>query len=245
MASTEPAAALDPRLRRRAAAAFALATLATLAAGAAVGAAVGAGPLYPLKAAALLPVLAALAVPALPLHGRTALGWANAVTLARAGLAGLVAGFLGEPSAAGLGWGLAGAALVGFALDGLDGHVARATGGESPFGARLDMELDALTVLALAALVLQLGHAGAWVLAAGLLRYAFVAAAHVLPWLGHPLFPSERRRVACGLGVVGLAVALAPLPQPLPALAAAGGVAALAASFAVDGAWLFAHRRAA
>ena len=44
----------------------------------------------------------------------------------------------------------------------------------SSFGARFDMETDALLILVLAALVWQHGKAGPWILAAGLMRYAFV-----------------------------------------------------------------------
>ena len=46
------------------------------------------------------------------------------------------------------------------------------------------METDAAFTLVLCALVLQAGQAGPWVLAAGLMRYAFVAAARGLALAG-------------------------------------------------------------
>ena len=76
--------------------------------------------------------------------------------------------------------GLAGSWLVATLtalLDAVDGALARRSGLASDFGARFDMETDAAFTLVLCALVLQAGQAGPWVLAAGLMRYAFVAAA--------------------------------------------------------------------
>src|SRR6185437_12999615 len=82
----------------------------------------------------------------------------------------------------GLGWHGLAAALVAYAgmaalvLAGVDGWAARRSGFASRFGARFDMESDALFVLALAALVYRTGQAGAWVLTLGAMRYIFVAA---------------------------------------------------------------------
>jgi phosphatidylglycerophosphate synthase len=66
-------------------------------------------------------------------------------------------------------------------LDGVDGKVARARGESSPFGARFDVETDAVLLMALSVAVPVLGLAGWWVLAIGLMRYAYVAAAWVAP----------------------------------------------------------------
>ena len=88
-------------------------------------------------------------------------------------------------------------------------------------------------------LVWRSGVTGPWVLASGLLRYAFVAMALAWPWLGLPLPPSRRRQTACVVQIVALLVALAPVtPAPLSRLVAAMGLAVLAWSFAVDVAWL-------
>ena len=97
------------------------------------------------------------------------------------------------------------------ALDGVDGALARGRGEASEFGARFDMETDALLILVLAALVWQHDKAGAWILLAGLLRYLFVAASYVLPWLGAALPPSRRRQTVCVVQIVSLIGALAPL----------------------------------
>ena len=61
-------------------------------------------------------------------------------------------------------------------LDGVDGWLARRHRIASAFGARFDMEIDALLILALSVLAWRHEKAGAWVVASGLLRYAFVAA---------------------------------------------------------------------
>jgi phosphatidylglycerophosphate synthase len=173
-----------------------------------------------------------------------AFGAANAVTLGRAALALLLVALLGAAPTPALGWLLVGLGTAGVALDGVDGALARGRNEASAFGARFDMEVDALLILVLAALVWQHGKAGAWILAAGLLRYAFVAASWALPWLGAALPPSRRRQAVCVVQIVSLLGALAPVAvQPWSAALALAGLAALVWSFAVDVRWL--ARRAA
>ena len=70
---------------------------------------------------------------------------------------------------------------MALALDAVDGWVARRTGTVSALGARFDMEVDAFLILVLSGYVAP--TLGGWVLAIGLMRYAFVAAGWVLPWL--------------------------------------------------------------
>ena len=106
-------------------------------------------------------------------------GAANAVTLARAVLVLLLLACLGVAATGALGWMLVALSVVAAALDGFDGALARGRGEASEFGARFDMETDALLILVLAALVWQHGKAGVWILLAGLLRYLFVAASYV------------------------------------------------------------------
>jgi len=169
---------------------------------------------------------------------------ANLVTGTRAVLvAGVAAAGLAPPTprlAATLVAVGAGAAL----LDLVDGWVARRTGTATPFGARFDMEVDAALVLVLSGLLWRFGVTGPWVLAAGLMRYVFVAAAGPWPWLARPLPPSRRRQTICVVQIVALLVALAPVvPPPLAVAAAASGLVALTSSFAVDVAWLHRTRR--
>src|SRR5690606_2321149 len=128
-------------------------------------------------------------------HPHPRWGTANRITLARlAGMA-LLAALLGESlpePPARTGWWLFGFAGGVALLDAVDGAFARREGLASRFGARFDMETDAAFTLVLSALVLQAGQAGPWVLASGLMRYAFVAAAALWPWLAAPLPPSRR-----------------------------------------------------
>jgi phosphatidylglycerophosphate synthase len=114
----------------------------------------------------------------------------------------------------------------------------------SAFGARFDMETDAALLLVLAVLAWQLGKAGPWVLAVGLMRYAFVAAGAAAPWLRDPLPPSFRRKAVCAVQMVALVAALAPIVAPrASALLAAAALAALCYSFAADVRWLRRHAR--
>lgn len=171
-------------------------------------------------------------------------GAANAVTLARAALAVLLAALVGAAATPTLGWLLVGLGAAVVALDGADGALARRRREASEFGARFDMETDALLILVLAALVWQHGKAGVWILAAGLVRYLFVAASYVRPWLGAPLPPSRRRQAVCVVQIVSLLGALLPVVAPPQSAALAfAGLAALLWSFAVDVRWLARHAR--
>jgi phosphatidylglycerophosphate synthase len=113
----------------------------------------------------------------------------------------------------------------------------------SAFGARFDMEVDALLILALSGLAAGLGKAGAWVIGLGVLRYGFVLAGWLAPRLAQPLPPSRRRQAVCVLQVVVLGLMLAPPVMPPVSVAlAAAAFAALAWSFAADVAWLLRAR---
>jgi len=170
-------------------------------------------------------------------------GAANRVTLLRAGIVALLAGFVGraelDPDR---GWLLASLAGLGLLLDGIDGWLARRHGLASPFGARFDMEVDAFSILVLAALVYQADKAGGWVLLSGVLRYGFVALGYLLPWLNRPLPPRKRRQTVCVLQTVALAICLTPLPPPWTTALAALGLGLLLLSFAADVIWLAYHR---
>lgn len=173
-------------------------------------------------------------------------GAANALTLLRLAMIALLAGLVGRPlppDAAPLAWAVVVFATLAAVLDAADGPLARSQRLASDFGARFDMECDALLVAVLCLLVMHFGKAGAWVLAAGGMRYAFVLAGRTWPWIARPLFPSWRRKAVCVLQIALLIVCLGPvIARPVSQAIAAAGLAMLSASFLVDLAWLY-HRR--
>lgn len=174
-------------------------------------------------------------------------GWASRVTLARSGLVAVLAAALVQPELYGVhGWTMAALALLALGLDGLDGWLARRLGETSAFGARLDMEVDAALIAVLCLSLAATGKVGAWVLAIGLMRYAFVAAARLWPWLGAPLPTRFRRKLVCVWQVAALLICLTPAVAPSAATAIlASALALLAVSFMIDIAWLRrCHRQA-
>jgi len=165
-------------------------------------------------------------------------GAANLLTLIRATFVALLIGVVADGRALSSGerWLLAAAGTAALALDGVDGWAARRSGLASRFGARFDMEVDALFVLTLAALAWQAGRAGAWVLLSGLMRYLYIAAGRLWPALATPLAPSLRRKTICVLQIAVLLAALAPAVGPGTAAALClGGLLLLSYSFAADG----------
>jgi phosphatidylglycerophosphate synthase len=176
-------------------------------------------------------------------------GWANRATLLR-GCMIIVLVAIACAVAAGAElsvnrlWWYAAAALLALILDGVDGHLARRTNSASEFGARFDMELDALFILGLCLMVLAIGKADAWVLALGLMRYGFVVAAWAMPWMNQPLPPSFRRKTVCVWQVVALMVAIVPLtPSLLVGVSLATALLLLIWSFSLDIHWLCQRRR--
>lgn len=132
---------------------------------------------------------------------------------------------------------------LALSLDGLDGWLARRTSTESSFGARFDMESDAALLMVLSVLAWRADEVGAWVLGIGLMRYAFVAAGWIWPWLNAPLPPSMRRKVICVVQGIALLIALAPLtPVVLGLGLLVAALATLTWSFAIDTWWLARHR---
>ena len=172
-------------------------------------------------------------------HPFARLGPANVVTGVRALLVALLAAVALEPATAGVGWWVVVTSTVAASLDLADGWLARRTGLTSAFGARFDMEIDALLVLVLSALVWRTGTVGTWILLAGLLRYLFVAAGVILPWMARALPSSRRRQAICVVQITALIIALAPIvPAPLSVALCAVSLALLVWSFWVDVAWL-------
>jgi phosphatidylglycerophosphate synthase len=166
-------------------------------------------------------------------------GYANLITGGRLVLVGFVAWLGSQPVAPAVAWTAVVVSTIAALLDIADGWVARRTGTTTAFGARFDMEVDAVLIMVLAALAWLWDKAGAWVLLSGLLRYAFVAGGWLLPWLRNPLPPSLRRKTICVVQIVALIVTLGPIvTPPLSTLIAASGLVILGYSFAVDTIWL-------
>ena len=140
-------------------------------------------------------------------------GLANCITLVRLIITALLASTIGSLhliTDTGL-WALIAFAVSAALLDGVDGMVARVRGETSSFGAKFDMEVDAAFILILALLVWEMSTIGPWVVAAGLLRYMFVAASWPLPALRAALPPIFRRKLACVLQIAASIFALCPL----------------------------------
>jgi phosphatidylglycerophosphate synthase len=129
-------------------------------------------------------------------------------------------------------------AVVALALDAVDGRVARRTGTVSPLGARLDGEADAFLMLVLSVHVAA--GVGAWVLAIGLVRYAFAVAGWVLPWMRADLPSRYWRKVVTAVAGIALVWAVAGLPGTYAALGLA--TLLLAESFGRDVGWLWRRR---
>lgn len=181
-------------------------------------------------------IVSAIVVTLRPGRGRAGFGIANQVTLLRAGLVCLAGGALlaGGPSPIS-GWSLAAVVAAALSLDAVDGWLARRLCLASSFGARFDLEIDALLILVLALLVWQTGRVGPWVLAIGLMRYVFVLASWCFSTLRRPLPPSRRRQAVCVQQGVALLLCLLPPVGSLLANVSAGlALLALLASFAAD-----------
>ena len=172
-------------------------------------------------------------------------GLANQLTLLRSALVCLIGSALLASGQAPIeSWSMSALVATALALDSLDGHVARRLGLASAFGARFDMEVDALLILILTLLVWQAGRADAWVLAIGLMRYGFVLAGRLCAWLRVPLPPSRRRQTVCAVQGMALLVCLLPPVTPwIAGLTAGIALAALAGSFAADLRWLWLAER--
>lgn len=172
-------------------------------------------------------------------HPFPGFGAANVVTMVRATMTALVAGTVAAPPSTALLWFAIALVLLVAVSDGADGYLARRSGMASGFGARFDMETDAALICVLSVLVWQHHKAGAWVLLCGLMRYAFVAAGWVAPWLARPLRSTRRGKTVAVAQFIALGVALAPVtPLSVSTPLAAVALAALTWSFALDVWWL-------
>jgi phosphatidylglycerophosphate synthase len=174
-------------------------------------------------------------------HGAGRPGPADWVTLTRAtligGAAALVADSFARPVAVPVLVALTAVALV---LDAVDGWLARRTDTASALGARFDMEVDAFLILVLSVYVAR--SAGAWVLAIGVARYAFVAAGWLVQWLrGSPPPRYWCKVVAATQGVVLTFAAADFVPRSVTDAALAVSLGLLAESFGREMWWLWRH----
>ena len=169
---------------------------------------------------------------------------ADWVTLARAtlavGVAALVAHSFNQAVPVTL---LVSLAVIALGLDAVDGWVARRTRTTAKLGARFDAEVDAFLILVLSVYVAR--PAGAWVLAIGAARYAFLAAGWLLPWMREPLPPRYWRKVVAATQGIVLTIAAADvLPPALTQAILVAALALLAESFGRDVWWLWSTRHA-
>jgi len=231
----------DAPLRSSAVATKSIALLAGVGLAAAARTGLPVGMLYAVKAPLAFAAMMLLSIGYLQQHHPFArFGSANQITTVRALLVALLVCLIGEPHVSALAASAAAASVVVTLLDGVDGWLARRHRIASDFGARFDMEIDALLILALSVLAWQFGKAGAWVVASGALRYLFVAAGAIWHWLQAPLPPSRRRQTICVVQIVALTLAVVPsVPLAVSAPLAAVAVAALLYSFLVDTLWLW------
>jgi phosphatidylglycerophosphate synthase len=135
-------------------------------------------------------------------------------------------------------------ASIALALDFVDGWVARRTATESSLGATLDGEVDAFLILALS---VEVAHSvGAWVLAIGLMRYAFLTAGWTLAWMRAQLPRREwRKTVTASQGVILVLAASQVAPVTVSRVLLAVALAMLAESFGRDIWWLWRRRHTA
>jgi phosphatidylglycerophosphate synthase len=186
-------------------------------------------------------IISAIALGNLHTHGFGRFGLANVVTTVRAAITALMGGLVLVPGDLGAGlhndalWTLAVVVALALILDGVDGYLARKTHRASAFGARFDMEVDALLIFFLSLSAFELDKAGIWVLAIGLMRYAYVIAQAMFPVLQGELPQSFRRKAICVVQGVALCLLLIPIVlPPVSTWIAAIALASLSYSFAVD-----------
>ena len=167
-----------------------------------------------------------------------AFGWGNALTTLRFVLSSSV----GLAPARVPTWALGVTTLVVFALDGLDGSVAKRRGENSEFGAYFDMEVDAYFVLLVGLTLFLRARYGAWILVVGLLRYVYVLSMALVP-----ARRGDKPRYAFGRHaftalMLGLFLGMV-LGAPFGTVATALGCGLVTASFAWSFYWSYSSPR--
>jgi phosphatidylglycerophosphate synthase len=173
-------------------------------------------------------------------------GFANAITLCRAAINALLLAVAAEIWLGGpltldseIRWELMAVATIALLMDGLDGWAARRTKMASDFGARFDVETDAVFLLTLTLIVAGTGIVGPWILVSALIYYAFRLSGRLWPWLAAPLPPSWRRKAICVAQATFLIAAIAPvLPVWASWACCFTGLMLQVYSFSVDIVWL-------
>lgn len=160
---------------------------------------------------------------------------ADRVTLVRAALVACCAAATVPALFGGTGPGMPVVVLgaAAFILDAVDGAVARRFACVSPAGGRLDVQTDAALVLVLSCAAVPV--LGPWVLAIGLMWYAFVAAGWFRPELKRTLPVKKLRKVIGAFQPFALLLALTPgMPGGIGMAAGVLALVALVASFGRD-----------
>jgi CDP-diacylglycerol---glycerol-3-phosphate 3-phosphatidyltransferase len=146
------------------------------------------------------------------------LGLANWMTMTRAALLALLAGFTFVPRPEGWAAWLPGALYSTAALiDFFDGYVARITGRSSRLGEILDMHWDGFGMLVASWLLVHYGQVQPWFLVIGLARYLFLGGMRyreLRGWENYPWPPSMIRRAMAGAMMGFVAVVLLPVFSP-------------------------------
>ena len=185
----------------------------------------------------------ALLLSAMRRRGTRSLGWANVVTATRSAMVAIITGLVAASFVAPIPVPLLiGLVVPALALDAVDGWVARRTGTTTDLGSRFDMEVDAFLLLVLSAFVAPI--LGIWVLAIGLMRYAFVAAGWMLPWLRLQLPPRYWRKVVTAVQGIALTAAASGLLPELAGVLVGAALVLLVESFGRDVVWLALRSRA-
>jgi phosphatidylglycerophosphate synthase len=185
----------------------------------------------------------ALLLGALRRRRASRLGWANLVTATRSTLVAVITGLVAASFVAPIPVPLLICLVVpALALDAVDGWIARRTGTTTELGARFDMEVDAFLLLVLSAFVAPI--LGLWVLAIGLMRYVFVAAGWMLPWLRLQLPPRYWRKVVTAVQGIALTLAASGLVPELAGVVVGVALVLLVESFGRDAVWLALRSRA-
>jgi len=167
--------------------------------------------------------------------GRFGLG--NVVTVVRLALASSI-GLVPDSVPT---WSLGALVFVIFALDGLDGWLAKRAGDTSAFGAHFDMETDSFLVLLIGLELFTRGRYGAWVLGPGLLHYAYVLCLWLFPPKNGEIPRFDFGRHAFTGLMLGLILGMV-LGAPFGAVATALGGGLVTVSFAHSFYWSYAKR---
>lgn len=138
------------------------------------------------------------------------------VTVGRGGALVMLAGFLLAPSPEGMVVWIPGLLFaVAAAGDVLDGAIARWLDCESKRGERLDVEIDALTVLVGSVLAVRYAVVPVVFAVVGIARYAFVGAIHYRQQRGREVYDLDQSNLRRGLGGAAMLIIwLALLPTP-------------------------------